>query len=283
MTLVLLPRERAVIDKHQRAPRPVKPDAGWYFVLVKQRPLLPTRTGTRLETVCELSAPSLADARTSAVDIIAELRAEHEERCDDEVRHDAVWAAAAASALSAPSRGITVGPLVNGTVVEIAQRAKVQRRQWEMRGTACPACGGPKARAAIRCRACSADALRGPALRCPSCERPMSHAAAQCHTCQADERRVRAGRRADRALEMWRLRADERLNNKQIAAVLGCLITTVAGELSQLRALGYDVAGSPWGNGSRAGAAAHIRASTRSLGDALRARGILPPMREPGA
>lgn len=280
MTLVLLPRERAVIDKRQRAPRPVKPGPGWYFVLVKRRPLLPARTGTRLETVCELSAPSLDSARTSAVDIIAELRAEHEGRCDDEVRPGDAWSAATAAALNAPSRGVVVGPLVNGTVIEIAARAKVLRRQREMRGTACPTCGGPKARAAVRCRACSADELRDPRPRCPSCERPKSPGAAQCRGCLTAAQR---NQRVSLVLAMWRLRADERLNNKQIAAVLGCPITTVAGELSRLRALGYDVAGSPWGNGSRAGTAAHMQASTRSLGDTLRERGILPPTGEPSA
>lgn len=85
----------------------------------------------------------------------------------------------------------------------------------------------------------------------------------------------RTAAHVERVLEMWRLRRDEGLLNTEIAARLEIPVASVATDMCRLRALGYDVPVAPYKN-QTAGTASHVDGSTRGLGRALRARGILP-------
>jgi DNA-binding CsgD family transcriptional regulator len=84
-----------------------------------------------------------------------------------------------------------------------------------------------------------------------------------------------ADRRAQHVLEMVRLRREENLTNKEIAARLGMLTSTVATELSRMRSLGFDVPAAPYKNAKTRGAA-YMDEGIRSLGRALALRGITP-------
>lgn len=91
--------------------------------------------------------------------------------------------------------------------------------------------------------------------------------------------RTKAGtRRVTLALEMMRLRREERLNNREIAARVGTPRQTVANELLRLRALGFTVPAAPYNN-ARLGTGLPVAdASAATLADDLRAAGIAVPV-----
>lgn len=137
-----------------------------------------------------------------------------------------------------------------------ARRGPAKRAWEEAHRARCSSCGGPMALGSVL-----ADGSR-------SSKAPKGDICAGCET----------ARRVDNALEMWRLRCDENLNNKVIADRMGLPHQTVTSELYRLRALGFAVPASPYlSAASRTGRHALVVApGTESLGRALAARGITP-------
>lgn len=131
---------------------------------------------------------------------------------------------------------------------------RAQKRAWEERMRArCAQCGGALQQGSLR-----ADGTR------------RAGAGDTCSSCRTEHR-------VALVLEMWRLRRDEALENKQIAERLGVPPQTVATELYRLRALGYDVPCSPYnGADARPVRAAALDDSAVRLGRHLAKRGIKP-------
>lgn len=86
--------------------------------------------------------------------------------------------------------------------------------------------------------------------------------------------------RAERALEMWRLRAEFGCLNGEIAERLGASVHTVEAELYRLRAIGFDIPRSPYvpsaARKQRDSATLVGGKEAATLAQALAARGITP-------
>jgi hypothetical protein len=116
---------------------------------------------------------------------------------------------------------------------------------------------------------------------CVDCDKKLSssdgngpNAPIRCGACGAVAR-SRASGRAERVLEMMRLRTDERLTNIEIGERMGVPVATVASELSRLRALGFAVPAAPYNNATVA-TPSHVGRDALSLGRALERSGVTP-------
>lgn len=119
------------------------------------------------------------------------------------------------------------------------------------------------------------DSYRG---RCEDCGSPTdgsngsSKAPRWCSAC-VGAHNPRTQGRAERVLEMVRLRNEENLTNKQIAERLGVPVGTISTELSRMRALGFLVPAAPYNN-VKAGWASFDGRDPQALGRALERYGI---------
>lgn len=197
--------------------------------------------GEPFHLVCELTVTSLPAARDAATNVIQELRAEQEGAFNPEPPAAGAWGEMLAAARTATSGCVLKLP--DDTRLHIlTRRQALERRSRQRDSVPCPECGGS-----------------------------MTPTASLCSACRTDQR-------VDRVLELWRLRVQEGLTNMQIAARVGRSKHSVAGELSRLRAIGFNVPGSP-GQGSGPIAGPGMRSApedTKPLAAALRARGITP-------
>jgi hypothetical protein len=137
---------------------------------------------------------------------------------------------------------------------ESSPHRAAQKRAWEnaMRAP-CGRCGGPR---------------RAGSLRADGTQRAIK--TDTCDECRSEHR-------IELVLAMWRMRCDENLLNKDIAARLGIPVGTVATELCRLRALGFAVPTAAYnGADQRPARARALDASAVRLGAALRERGITP-------